>query len=700
MKVTLTDSFGNGGSPVTSSGVTKDVTAPIGYTVAFGSSDWYNSTTSPTATFTITNGEAGARYYYTITTSGTGGSVGTTTSISGNELISGSDVHPGSTVGTTTVSVNLSSLYDGTLSLTVYLKDSYTNQGSDASAAVKPLKDATVPSAPTTVTIDQTQYASGSTAMSFKILGAELGTTYHYTVSTTGSSGSTGSVTSLTSSGSITDATETDVSSFSIGTLYDGTVSLSVYLTDSAGNTGSSKAASASATKDTAAPTDPSVTIVETKYYTGSTTLSFKIGNAEAGASYTYTVASNGSSGGTAASLAAGSGTIAGTDDHPGTAVATTTIPGIDISTLYDGSITVKVTLTDSFGNGGSPVTSSGVTKDVTAPTSYTVAFGASSYTNATASSGSFTITDGEKGTTYSYTITTTGSSGTSPLKGSTASISSSGTVGLVSDAGHPGSTAASTTVNVDLSSLYDGTLSLTVYLTDTYSNQGGDQTASATEHASGPAVTAISSYSDTSITIALSEGAYKNSGATQDIDKNSFTVTDTTRSYTATLSNITYTSGGTTATLPISWSTTPQTGDTIQVAFASTVYDSAGNSTAAGSGSATKTKAISLLSLVGIKAPVNAVDRIVARAIGAVQSVTGYRAPETSSATPVTVAARQQEAASTTRSQFLTPLTAPVTAGSAVEAGDIHADCRCGPDHPHAGSRLDDGDEGRDGPR
>jgi hypothetical protein len=107
---------------------------------------------------------------------------------------------------------------------------------------------------------------------------------------------------------------------------------------------------------------------------------------------------------------------------------------------------------------------------DLTAPTGFSVAFDDSLINNAESSSASFTFTGAEVGTTYDYTISTSG--GASTATGSAA----------VSSAGQ-------TISGIDLSGLEDGTLTLSVTLTDAATNVGGPETDTSSLDRTAPTV-------------------------------------------------------------------------------------------------------------------------------------------------------------------------------------------------------------------
>jgi cold shock CspA family protein len=205
----------------------------------------------------------------------------------------------------------------------------------------------TTPPSGYSVNIDQ-EYINNNnkTALSFTFAGAEVGTTYNYTLTSSGGGGP------ITGSGSITSANQqvTGVTTFGLN---EGTLTLSVTLTDAALNTGAP--ATATVLKDTLMPNGYSVDIDQTYINDANkNNLSFHIYGAETGASYSYSVSSTG--GGTPVT---GGGFTSG---------STESVIGVDVTGLGDGTLTASLTMTDVPGNQGLPVTDT-VTKDTVAPT-------------------------------------------------------------------------------------------------------------------------------------------------------------------------------------------------------------------------------------------------------------------------------------------------------------------------------------------
>ena len=402
--------------------------APSGYTVSIDQ-PYINNSNEAALSFTFAAAEVGSTYNYTISSSGGGtNATGSGTIATATDKISG---------------INVTALNDGTLTLSVTLTDLAGNLGSAVTNTKT--KDVVAPSG-YTVSIDQTYINnSNKAALSFTFAGAEIGSTYNYTIS------SSGGGTNATGSGTIATATD-KISGINVTALNDGTLTLSVTLTDLAGNTGT--AATNSKTKDVVAPSGYTVSI-DQPYINNSNeaALSFTFAAAEVGSTYNYTISSSG--GGTNAT---GSGTIA---------TATDKISGINVTALNDGTLTLSVTLTDLAGNLGSAVTNT-KTKDVVAPSGYTVSIDQTYINNSNKAALSFTFAGAEVGSTYNYTISSSGG-GTN--------ATGSGTI----------ATATDKISGINVTALNDGTLTLSVTLTDLAGNTGTAATNSKTKDVVAP---------------------------------------------------------------------------------------------------------------------------------------------------------------------------------------------------------------------
>ncbi|MCD8494030.1 MAG: hypothetical protein LRY36_01290 [Alphaproteobacteria bacterium] len=109
---------------------------------------------------------------------------------------------------------------------------------------------------------------------------------------------------------------------------------------------------------------------------------------------------------------------------------------------------------------------------DVAGPSGYSSIFD-SPINNTNKAAASITISGAEVGSTYNYSITSTGGG---------AAVTGTGTI----------STATENITGLDLSGLGDGTLTVSVTLTDTLGNVGGVVTGTTTKDIVGPAVTSV----------------------------------------------------------------------------------------------------------------------------------------------------------------------------------------------------------------
>jgi Inverse autotransporter, beta-domain len=225
---------------LTSIGGGPDVTPPSGYTALF-TTDPVNDTNKAAISFQFAAAEIGSTYNYSISSSGGG------TPVTGSGTIS--------SLSQTISGIDVSGLNDGTLTLSVTLTDSDSNIGVAATDTV--IKDAALPSSYTAVfTTDPVNLANYTTG-AFQFAAAEVGSTYNYTIS------SSGGGTNVTGTGTIATITDT-ISAINLTSLNDGTLTLSVTLTDTSGNVG--VAATDTVVKDIVAPTITSITFTNGTY--------------------------------------------------------------------------------------------------------------------------------------------------------------------------------------------------------------------------------------------------------------------------------------------------------------------------------------------------------------------------------------------------------------------------------------------------
>src|SRR5208282_723133 len=103
------------------------------------------------------------------------------------------------------------------------LTDSAGNTGTTATATAT--LDTVAPSGYTIAADQSTVNVSDATSTGFTFAGATTGTTYNYTIS------SSGGGTALSGSGSVTSATQ-NINGINVSSLSDGTLTYSVTLTD------------------------------------------------------------------------------------------------------------------------------------------------------------------------------------------------------------------------------------------------------------------------------------------------------------------------------------------------------------------------------------------------------------------------------------------------------------------------------------
>tara|TARA_B100000941_G_scaffold174098_1_gene124263 strand:- start:65684 stop:77833 length:12150 start_codon:yes stop_codon:yes gene_type:complete len=304
-----------------------------------------------------------------------------------------------------------------------------------------------------TVTFDQDPVNLGNeTSIGFTFAGAETGTTYDYTIS------SSGGGTDVSGSGAVGFATE-NVTGIDVSGLNDGTLTLTVTLTDDAGNIGAD--ATDNATYDATAPT-PVITSIESDP-TNSNPISFQVDFGE-------TV-----SGFISGDIVVGNGTVASLTGGAGG------LYNLTITPTANGGVTVDIAgsvATDVAGNNNNAAVQFSIDYDGTAPAGYTVTFDQDPVNSGNETSIGFTFAGAETGTTYDYTISSSGG-GTD--------VTGSGAIGS--------STENITGINV--SGLNDGTLTLSVTLTDDAGNIGADATDNATYDATAPTPVITSIESD-----------------------------------------------------------------------------------------------------------------------------------------------------------------------------------------------------------
>ncbi|CAO3417770.1 SwmB domain-containing protein [Azospirillum argentinense] len=394
---TATDAAGNTSAPGTQT-LTIDTTAPNAPAVT--SATLTNSAT-PTLTGTA---EAGSTVTVTV-----GGATYTTTATNGTWSLNLATATP--TSGSLSLNAN------GTNTVSATATDA---AGNTSTAGTQTLTiDTTLPDAPTVTS------AALSNSTTPTLTGtAETGSTVTVTVG-----GATYTTTATNGTWSLNLATATPTSG-SLSLNPNGANTVSATATDASGNV--SAPGTQTLTIDTTLPDAPTVTTALTNSTTPTLT-----GTAEANATVTVTV-------GGATYTTTASGTGAWSLD-----LATATPTAGSLSLDPNGANPVAATATDAAGNVSSPATHT-LTVDTTPPTA-SVLFDDDSIDAIEQSSTAFTISGGEAGAAFTWTITSAGGgqvSGSGVMSGPTAQVG-----------------------GLDLSGLGDGTLTLTLALTDPAGN-------------------------------------------------------------------------------------------------------------------------------------------------------------------------------------------------------------------------------------
>ncbi|NER09470.1 Calx-beta domain-containing protein [Muriicola jejuensis] len=263
--------------------------------------------------------------------------------------------------------------------------------------------------------------------MSFTFAGAEVGSTYNYSFTSSGG----GTPVTVTGGGPIVTATD-QITGIDLSGLGDGTITLTVSLTN--GN-GQGADVTDTSTKATAVPSGYSVTIDQDPITAGNqAAVSFTFAGAEVGSTYNYSFTSSG--GGTPVTVTGGGPIVTATDQ----------ITGIDLSGLGDGTITLTVSLTNGNGQGADVTDTS--TKATATPSGYAVVINQDPITISNQANVSFTFSGAELAATYNYSFTSSG--GGTPVTGSGIVVSAGETIG-----------------GIDVSGLGDGTITLSVTLTN-----------------------------------------------------------------------------------------------------------------------------------------------------------------------------------------------------------------------------------------
>jgi hypothetical protein len=474
LTVSLTDPAGNAGAPVTDAAV-LDKTAPASPVVASisddsGASDSDRVTSDKTLVF---NGTAEAA---------------STVEVFIDETSIGTAAADGS--GNWSFDHTGTDLTEGTLSVSATATDAAGNV-SAASAGLNVVVDLTAPASPAVTGISTDSGASASDAITndqtLQFMGtAEAGLSVEVFIGAV----SIGTTTADGSENWTFDHTGT--------TLPEGVYSVTARQTDLAGNA-SVPSGALQVTVDLSAPDAPSVVSIVTDsgvdasdQITTDTTPTIS-GTAPAGASIEVFID------GTTIGSVVADGSGAWSIDHPAG------------NPLAPGTYAVKATSTDAAGNTSSDSTDLTVVVDTAAPAGYSVSFDQDDVNRDNRTAISFTFVGAEIGASFEWTITSSAQGGTS--------ATGSGTV----DA------ADQQVGGIDVSAVADGTLTLSVSLTDVAGNSGDPATDTITKDVNAPPVAADDAFTTNEDTPLQGNVLSDNgSGADSDADGDELSVNTT----------------------------------------------------------------------------------------------------------------------------------------------------------------------------
>ncbi len=321
LTIRLTDPADNtGGDAITNEN--KDTTPPTGYSIQW-SDNFISAAEANTTTFILNNGEENAILEYSVTSSG-GSSIGPfTVSMDATNA--------------QTITVDVSMLEDGTLTIEGTLTDTESNEGTTVSDNT--LLDQSAPIFISVTDNEDGNYRAdesitliadmGETGLSISGDVSVFDTDFGMSVAFTDQTDGTYSLT-------------TNALDLSGGMMEGAAIAVTITATDPAGNSASDN--SLALLLDKTVPTGYAVVLDELRYgLNNQESASFTISGGEIGTSYQYELTSNGGSG-----MVNGNGSVTNTSQQ---------ISGIDISNLIDGDLLLSVTLTDISGNAGAAAT-------------------------------------------------------------------------------------------------------------------------------------------------------------------------------------------------------------------------------------------------------------------------------------------------------------------------------------------------------
>ncbi|MDP3043456.1 MAG: Ig-like domain-containing protein [bacterium] len=357
-----------------------------------------------------------------------------------------------------------------------------TDAAGNQSSATSMLNDIAAPAAPTDLVLTDPVNDGNKTTVAITGTG-EANANINWTITDKDSKNVSGT-------GVVDGSGNISITGIDVTTLADGTLTLSLTLTDSAGNV--SVAGMDTATKDTAIPNVVNVTstkadgaykagasidiivefnevvIIDTT--SGTPQLELETGTTNQKASYT---------GGTGTNILTFAYTVQAGDtsgdlDYTGTGALA--LNGGTIEDEAENSATLTL---PAIGATGSLGYNKAIVIDTTAPTGYSVSIDQAYINNSNQTALSFTFANAEVGATYNYSIDDTNGA-TSPVTGPITILPVSPPYPTITDTNQQIS-------DIDVSTLDDDTLTLTVYLTDTAWNQGDNATDTVVKDTEAP---------------------------------------------------------------------------------------------------------------------------------------------------------------------------------------------------------------------
>lgn len=337
------------------------------------------------------------------------------------------NVATNASTGVFSTSVDMSTQNDGTLTVSVLSKDLAGNISSETLQNIT--KDASEPIAPN---ITNTGYINANEETGYTLVGAtEANATVDITITDSASTAMT--VPTITA-----DADGNFSAIIDVSTLAEGSLTIDSVATDTNGNVGVT--GTTSLTKDTLGPIAPVIT--DNGSVNSNNSASYTISGTTEGSASLKIVVSDGVNADVVAN------TVADTSGNYSV--------NADLTTFNDGSLTVTVTPTDVAGNGGTSQSST-LTKDTVAPDAPTVTSENGGVVNAgNVTTYTFNGTASEDGSTVKIVVT----DGTNSINGM-ATVSS-----------------GAYTLDIDLSTLVDGTLDVSATQIDVNGNEGATTTS------------------------------------------------------------------------------------------------------------------------------------------------------------------------------------------------------------------------------